>query len=309
MADEDHKKFDKQTDNHPKGGKGYGCVWKHAAEIKQSEWDSHPCHYPTQGTKAIVTHRARYEKEHRDRAVGFGYLRRKGNKYEIASRAALAALREKADERAAKDKKGEFSRKQFMARHSPRHTEPLEWLVREEDGWYVQHQHPDLSFVKTFTLKRSSSHPGQQYPYHHEHHHIIPEDALNKFVLDAPVPSGGAASRDGRITVLLKAKWNLNHENNMVVLPSEVVPARVVGLPAHCPWDEADHPKYTDSLELWLKDASQLIDSKITAKKHAIIAQASDKLTKVSNDLREVIFQKRGGLKLMAARAPKPGEA
>jgi hypothetical protein len=222
--------------------------------------------------------------------------------------------RAKAPDRAAKKaKRGEaFSRDAFLEKFvHVRAASPLDWLVREADGWYVAHPHPDgksqpkLAEVETFTLKRGRWHPGQKYPYLHEHHHIIPQDALDKFVLS---PGGRAHMRDARIEVLLKAKWNLNHEDNMVLLPSEVVPARVVGLPAHCPWDEADHPRYTESLELWLIDARRVIDSKIKVEDHEVIAQAAEKLTKVSRQLRNVIYQMRGGTKLMAARRPRLGK-
>ena len=108
--------------------------------------------------------------------------------------------------------------------------------------------------------------------------------------------------------MLLRGKWNLNDEENMIVLPSEVVPARIVGLPAHCPWDEADHPSYTESLKAWLVRARRDVDAALKVEKHEVIAQAGERLSKVSGELRKVIEQERGGKKLSRLRAPKGGE-
>lgn len=318
MADQEHKKFDAQTHNHPTSGKGYGCVWKHAAEISQTEWDSHPCHYPSRGVESLqdAPNKNRLHWDHRARGKRLGYLRERNGKWSVAMGPVKDVARDKApDRKASRAARGKpFSLKGFLEEFGEvRSASPLEWLALEQDGWHVDHPHPNpgndpkFKAVKTFQLKRGRTwHPGQSYPYLHEHHHIIPADALETFVL---APGGDSTKRDARIKVLLIGKWNLNHKNNMVVLPCEVVPARVVGLPAHCPWDEADHPKYTDSLETWLKDARKVIDSKLKEKKHAVIAQGGAKLDKVSRDLRDVIYQVRNHDRLAAVRGPKAGEA
>lgn len=305
----EHAKFDPETENHPESGT-CGCVWKHAGEIKKSQWDSHPCHYPTQGVKSARAHPKSLNGDHRGRAVQFKYLARNPDgTYRVVGEVVGQHARGKApDRQQRKEERGEkFDLAKFMQKFAVERSErALDWLVREEEGWKVDHQHPDLKDVKAITLRSRKGHPGQRYPYLHEHHHIIPSDALNRFVL---APPGEEGKRDARVKVLLKAKWNLNHEDNMIVLPSEVVPARVLGLPAHCPWDEADHPKYTDSLEVWLKNAKRSIDGKLKEEKHEVIAKAGQKLTKVSSDLRKVIEQERGGSKLGTLREPKAGEA
>ena len=313
MAKDQHAAFDPETDNHPTSGK-CGCVWKHASEIRKSQWSTHPCHYPTQGVKSARTHRARLEGDHRGRAVAMGYLVQDGNGYRLDSDVVGKHARGKAPERQRRkeERREKFDRAAFIQRFvTERAEQPLSLLVREADGWYVDHPHPDartnpkLAGVKTFTLRERPGHPGQRYPYFHEHHHIIPADALNKYVLNH---DGDGAKRDARVKVLLKGKWNLNDEENMIVLPSEVVPARIVGLPAHCPWDEADHPSYTESLKAWLVRARRDVDAALKVEKHEVIAQAGERLSKVSGELRKVIEQERGGKKLSRLRAPKGGE-
>src|SRR4051794_9140472 len=139
MADgEEHAKFEAALDNHAAKGTQFGCVWKHASSIAQSKWKTHPCHYPTSGTKRVIVDRKVYEKDHLDRAVNLGYLQKEGNVFKIARRAALEEVNAKKAER----KKQGNLRAGFLQDHTVRVTKPLEWLIQDAEGWHVQHQHP-----------------------------------------------------------------------------------------------------------------------------------------------------------------------
>ena len=93
-------------------------------------------------------------------------------------------------------------------------------------------------------------------PYWHNAHHIIPNGSLRGAIAKA----GKGDSRLPRLIkyALLKAEYNLNDKENMVILPMQSVVAEALGLPRHLRGDEVgpnekpemfSHQNYSDYVE------------------------------------------------------------
>lgn len=89
-------------------------------------------------------------------------------------------------------------------------------------------------------------------PYWHNSHHIVPNGSLKSSIAEA-------GKGDRRLPnlikyALLKAEYNLNFKDNMVILPMESVVAQALALPRHLKGDEVrtgekteifSHPDYS----------------------------------------------------------------
>lgn len=93
-------------------------------------------------------------------------------------------------------------------------------------------------------------------PYWHNAHHIIPNGVLRSGIAKA----GKGDSRLPRLIkyALLKAEYNLNDKENMVILPMQSVIAKAIALPRHLKGDEVgpgetpetfSHPDYSSRVE------------------------------------------------------------
>jgi len=93
-------------------------------------------------------------------------------------------------------------------------------------------------------------------PYWHNAHHIIPNGVLRSGIAKA----GKGDARLPRLIkyALLKAEYNLNDKENMVILPMQSIVAQALGLPRHLKGDEVgpgevaelfSHPDYSTQVE------------------------------------------------------------
>ncbi|MFP2931996.1 AHH domain-containing protein [Pyxidicoccus sp. 3LG] len=92
-------------------------------------------------------------------------------------------------------------------------------------------------------------------PYWHESNHIIPNSTLKKVL--ASIGEGMKSPHRVRRIVrarLLEQRYNLNHEDNMILLPMDEEVARVLGLPRHRKTAFLrSHKAYSDNVEKELK--------------------------------------------------------
>jgi hypothetical protein len=85
-------------------------------------------------------------------------------------------------------------------------------------------------------------------PYAHEAHHIIPDSGFNNSIQQLSDEMGDDAARAKELVrkSLLKAKYNLNHKINMMILPQDEMISIVLALPRHSHWpDDKFHEGYT----------------------------------------------------------------
>lgn len=129
-------------------------------------------------------------------------------------------------------------------------------------------------------------------PYWHNAHHVIPRSVLNSCLLDA-------ARTDMRLfwvvrVGLMEAKYNLNHKNNMVILPMRQAVAEALCLPRHIAGidtqpgeipERCDHPAYSalvaDKVRPVIRAYADQLDKGVHLKKAGAFAKA--KLERVSS--------------------------
>ncbi|NTX13033.1 AHH domain-containing protein [Myxococcus sp. CA056] len=93
-------------------------------------------------------------------------------------------------------------------------------------------------------------------PYFHEAHHVIPNSTLSTTISDylGNPDEGGSPEL---VTVvrggLLTAGYNLNHMDNMIMLPLDATVARVMRLPRHRTLPKMYHGVYSDHVKSELK--------------------------------------------------------
>lgn len=131
-------------------------------------------------------------------------------------------------------------------------------------------------------------------PYWHNAHHIIPHSILNNAIANA---SEEELTLYTLIRVsLLEAQYNLNHKNNMVLLPMGKEVAAALGLPRHIAGIEGtadgykytqDHPKYSDNIGLKVSKIIRAFAKQIKLKKHDAERPAFSKaqLEDISKDI------------------------
>jgi hypothetical protein len=129
-------------------------------------------------------------------------------------------------------------------------------------------------------------------PYWHNAHHVIPRSVLNGCLLDA-------ARTDMRLfwvvrVGLMEAKYNLNHQKNMVILPMRQAVAEALCLPRHIAGidtqpgeipERCDHPAYSalvaDKVRPIVRAYADQIDKGVHVNKAGAFAKA--KLERVSS--------------------------
>jgi hypothetical protein len=62
---------------------------------------------------------------------------------------------------------------------------------------------------------------------------------------------------------MVDSKWNINAQENVLILPSDVTVSQIVELPAHAPWGAFHHAAYSADIEKKLKSAKRAIDDAI----------------------------------------------
>ena len=90
------------------------------------------------------------------------------------------------------------------------------------------------------------------WPFAHNCHHIIPVGVLWDAMDETAALASGKEGKmlDETIRTLLDEPYNLNHQVNMIVLPTGVSYAKVLGLPLHTKGGQASHPDYQRQIEM-----------------------------------------------------------
>ncbi|WP_437541481.1 AHH domain-containing protein [Sorangium sp. So ce367] len=77
-------------------------------------------------------------------------------------------------------------------------------------------------------------------PYPHQAHHILPKGTLDDAMLTTAQKSNTTLLAIILRMGLLQAKYNLNHKDNMMILPTGLHASRILSLPRHL----GSHPNY-----------------------------------------------------------------
>jgi hypothetical protein len=138
---------------------------------------------------------------------------------------------------------GQSSKETYRRNHS---DDNRWWNERPKQGdWDVTH--PAGSGYKEGNFRTSS-----YLPYWHQSHHIVPNGVLNGTISKASDNVGGPAGyylEQAIRTGLLEAKYNLNHKDNMVILPLDGEVSKAIQLPRHLAMRKRNHPAYSDLVE------------------------------------------------------------
>jgi hypothetical protein len=282
----DHKPFDYRAEWHK--GDAYGCYFKHDG----AGFSKYPkCDYPLNGFEEAKQHTGMYNRDHRNAAGRKGYFSDKVPQLQ-AQVSALGAAR-------GKDSGWE-------QRTMDRVYQPIRLLLADPQAWHIKH-HLTQSVTPWWPKGGAARvppaenflprpHGGWHYyfPYKHNHHHMISAGSFREFVLDAPV--SGKATRFTRRIVILKADWNINRKQNLVMLPNEEAVAEICALPAHCPWDAVSHPDYSSALKSDLAQVRDAIDKAADKDKHEELEDVTIVLEETEKMLRNKIARMRGPL-------------
>lgn len=248
-----HVQFEYAKESHK--GETYGCVWRHA-----TGWGKTPCHYAMNSYRVAGKRIELYNKDHRTTAHQAGYV------LDAESLRPSSKIRDLVGAEAGKlDDPGK--RKGFMRRFEGMFHSAMHWLRLSPDGWHYDHtisaQHrprfarerpPQPNFK---VAKGASEGYGAWFPYFHNHHHLIPQGAFHQHVI------GNDSNSRRRLDIVLASRWNINREDNLVMLPQEVYISEIVGLPAHCPWGVRLHCEYSRSMVQKLKIVKEMIEDAI----------------------------------------------
>jgi len=141
-----------------------------------------------------------------------------------------------------------------------------------------------------------------RYPYPHNHHHVLPNGVLNGCLENASAWVCQLMRRE-----LLKAKYNLNHKLNMIMLPLGEQVARALGLPRHLrgyesrvgePSEYLAHPEYSElvksEVEKVINDFKEVFDKPTEDHPAVKGSLAKKKLERISikNYERIIVFGK-----------------
>lgn len=156
------------------------------------------------------------------------------------------------------------------------------------------------------------------WPYWNEAHHLIPKAELDNGI-------GVKTKSDVMVGVLvrqqlLRAKYNVNHKENMIFLPVDAEVSRILGLPRHLQKEDApgvkkspaDHPVYTADLvkvelDVIIDDFKKIVaNAKKKAKDHELpqAKLAKQRLIDLSGDLFAIIETYHMALKVKGAYNP-----
>jgi hypothetical protein len=274
--------------------KPYGCIWRH----RSGHGPKDDCYYAVNGYDASAGRAGdMYNKhEHRARAREMGYAvdapaGSKGGDHKVGP-AVGQALARKAASKAASFKKA----------YEKKFGSSLKWLSLDPKGWNYGFT-LSKSVPKgwgpqpTFWIKKEKAQGyGAWYPYHHNYHHMIPQGAFHEYVI------GKDDKSTERVKAMVMSEWNINKALNVVLLPQETFVARIVGLPAHCPWGVKSHASYSNSLKSKLKQVKAQVDEAADTQACEDAKKAAALLDPISRDILEQIKQMTPGRKLRALR-------
>ncbi|MCB9881262.1 MAG: AHH domain-containing protein [Planctomycetes bacterium] len=144
--------------------------------------------------------------------------------------------------------------------------------IPEEGDWDVK----DDNFAKVCYL-----------PYWHEAHHIVPNSTLRN-VIEATArgtADEGASKRVFR-KGMLDEEYNLNHKQNMIVLPMNKIIAKAIGLPRHRLTPEhRSHNKYSNHVKTELERIFSKLKQDVVLHKKAKYSPVVSQIKKLSDKL------------------------
>jgi hypothetical protein len=124
-------------------------------------------------------------------------------------------------------------------------------------------------------------------PYWHNAHHIIPDGVLNGCISEV-----AKSAESNRLYILIRsglldAKYNLNHKDNVVILPMGKEVAKALGLPRHISGIEAEpgvtrqdrsHTVYSANVE---KEVKKVISKYAEQIDEGVHDEEADQLSKI----------------------------
>lgn len=310
---------------HKKEPKTTGCIWEHADFGKGESWKTHPCHYQNNGFEEskgsrfnmYVPPQNKVDEVNRDRKKiredAAGEYRGEVNKAreEMARQQERRASGEKLVGRdyfryfAAEGRLKELTTKarDFLQKHIAGYGQPLHRLSLNKEAWnvghaisgslvtreylgghgYMQAKTKGISQPVNFAPDRHGQRLGAWYPYDHEYHHIIPRAALRSALLRQPT----SVPFERRLSTVSESKWNMHNPQNIILLAENPIVARIISLPAHCPWGARGHMVYSDMVESRLTEIAEEMEGDLSeeGEPHDVEKRAGDKLYKRLNAL------------------------
>ena len=277
--DSKHFAWEMSKSIHCGGEDNMGCIWRH--DYIKKEYYEGDCDYLYNGLSGSKDRTAMYDKDHRGNAKMLGYLEGLSDKVRRSEKA--------------------------KARGWVKYQRPLEYLSHDNDAWHVDHTldrnivggEKKLLFIKTKLERRYPQENfkarhlggyGSVVPYYHQHHHIIPQGALRKYVIYGSTD----AEPFDRVCVILSTNWNINLKRNIVILPTE----DLIGLIAELPTHSGYHKEYSASLKTQLNDIRSKVDQALDTEDHEVIEKVKLDLDQLSDDLLEKIKGMESGKKI-----------
>jgi hypothetical protein len=134
-------------------------------------------------------------------------------------------------------------------------------LPQHQDDWRVGGPtRPNFTSASGQPIPSGANFTKQTWPYWNNAHHIIPKGLLNRMIDKITDPT----CRDLVRTGLLRAKYNVNHWVNVVILPMDLEVARHLSLPRHLaledetavyePNPKFDHKAYAGKVKRLLRE-------------------------------------------------------
>ena len=124
-------------------------------------------------------------------------------------------------------------------------------LAKPEPGqWDVEGPKRKIK-IGTKYCKPGRNFKNAKFPYWNNAHHILPKGTLKSCILE--LADGDSNVSDTIQKCLFKARYNVNHKKNMLLMPQDKEVAKILGLPRHielkyndgnAPSNTFNHPKY-----------------------------------------------------------------
>lgn len=132
-------------------------------------------------------------------------------------------------------------------------------------------------------------------PYWHEAHHIIPNSGLRNVIVDfcKPAPDPGGLTNTIRAG-LLKERYNLNFNNNMIMLPMDIPVANALGLPRHRQRGFDFHSTYTKHVKTELMKIFNALAKELLVHKKRKYNNLKDRIETLSKGLYKQIIATNG---------------
>ena len=145
--------------------------------------------------------------------------------------------------------------------------------------WDLQHTISDTSYNKS----GSANFHHEDMPYFHNTHHIFACDEVYRaFTFD-------------ELQILVTAKYNINREPNVIILPKQKCVAWALKLPAHCP-DKCAHDDYSERVRTKLANIKGEFQENAEDEGHEVTdgnaPNLVDELEKSSKELRDYLIEK-----------------